>query len=112
MVTWESARRTRSRHDSPAACRRHPEPRPRGEDDSRFQRFHPQIARARESCLDVIKALENRLDLIGVDDLHPTPQGYDLIAATFFETIRATLEEPVQRHPPDVAFHSGNPTIS
>ena len=62
--------------------------------------------------MDVFEALENRLDLIGVDDLHPTPQGYDLIAATFFDVIRATLEEPVQRSSPDVAFHSGKPTIS
>ena len=39
------------------------------------------------------RALENRLDLIGVDDPHPTPQGYTLIAATFFDVIKATLEE-------------------
>jgi lysophospholipase L1-like esterase len=43
--------------------------------------------------VDVYRALENRLDLIGVDDLHPTPQGYDLIAATFFDVIKVTLEE-------------------
>jgi lysophospholipase L1-like esterase len=50
-------------------------------------------ARQGVPLVDVYRALENRLDLIGVDDLHPTPQGYDVIAATFFEVIRATLEE-------------------
>jgi lysophospholipase L1-like esterase len=50
-------------------------------------------ARQGVPVVDVYRALENRLDLIGVDDLHPTPQGYDLIAATFFDVIKATLEE-------------------
>jgi lysophospholipase L1-like esterase len=50
-------------------------------------------ARQGVPLVDVYRALENRLDLIGVDDLHPTPQGYDLIAATSFDVIRARLEE-------------------
>jgi lysophospholipase L1-like esterase len=50
-------------------------------------------ARQGVPLVDVYRALENRMDLIGVDDLHPTPQGYDLIAMTFFDVIRATLEE-------------------
>jgi lysophospholipase L1-like esterase len=50
-------------------------------------------ARQGVPLVDVYRALENRLDLIGVDDLHPTAQGYDLIAATFFDVIKATLEE-------------------
>jgi lysophospholipase L1-like esterase len=51
-------------------------------------------SRERVPVVDVYNALKDRMDLIGVDDLHPTPQGYDVIAATFFEAIRATLEEP------------------
>lgn len=50
-------------------------------------------ARQGVPLVDVYSALKDRLDLIGVDDLHPTPQGYDVIAQTFFEVIRATLEE-------------------
>lgn len=45
------------------------------------------------TIVDVYDALKDRLDLIGVDDLHPTPQGYDVMAATFLNTIRAALEE-------------------
>lgn len=42
--------------------------------------------------VDVYSAMVNRLDLIGVDGLHPTAQGYELIAQTFFDAIRANLE--------------------
>jgi lysophospholipase L1-like esterase len=53
-----------------------------------------QIAsREAVTLVDVYNALKDRLDLIGVDDLHPTPQGYDVIASTYFDTIRTTLEE-------------------
>jgi lysophospholipase L1-like esterase len=51
-------------------------------------------ARERVPVVDVYNALKDRMDLIGIDDLHPTPEGYDVIAATFFEAIRANLEEP------------------
>jgi lysophospholipase L1-like esterase len=53
-----------------------------------------QIAvREAVTLVDVYNALKDRLDLIGVDDLHPTAQGYDVIASTYFEAIRTTLEE-------------------
>jgi lysophospholipase L1-like esterase len=45
--------------------------------------------------VDVYSAIwPDKMNLIGVDDLHPTPQGYDLIAATFADVIKARLEEP------------------
>jgi lysophospholipase L1-like esterase len=50
-------------------------------------------AREAVTLVDVYNALKDRLDLIGVDDLHPTDQGYDVIASTYFETIKTTLEE-------------------
>jgi lysophospholipase L1-like esterase len=45
------------------------------------------------TLVDVYNALKDRLDLIGVDDLHPTAQGYDVIAQTWFDAIKMTLEE-------------------
>ena len=42
--------------------------------------------------VDVYAAMINRLDLIGEDGLHPTVAGYELIAQTFFDAIRANLE--------------------
>jgi lysophospholipase L1-like esterase len=30
--------------------------------------------------------------LIGIDDLHPTPRGYDVMAGVFFEGIRTHFE--------------------
>ncbi len=45
--------------------------------------------------VDVYSAIwPDKMNLIGADDLHPTPQGYDLIAATFMDVIKAKLEEP------------------
>ena len=34
------------------------------------------------------------MTLIGGDDLHPTAQGYQVIADTFFKVIKDTLEQP------------------
>jgi lysophospholipase L1-like esterase len=47
------------------------------------------------TLVDIYNALKDRLELIGVDDLHPTPMGYDVIAQTWFDSIKATLEERV-----------------
>jgi lysophospholipase L1-like esterase len=44
--------------------------------------------------VDVYSVLVDKMYLIGVDDLHPTPQGYDLIAATFLESIKGNFQEP------------------
>lgn len=60
--------------------------------------FNDQIralaAREGATLVDVYDGMRNRLDLIGADGLHPVPQGYDLMAQIFFDTIRATLEAP------------------
>lgn len=45
--------------------------------------------------VDVYAAMKDDLSLIGVDDLHPTVRGYDIMAGVFFEAIKATFEEPV-----------------
>ncbi|HSL21582.1 MAG TPA: GDSL-type esterase/lipase family protein [Vicinamibacterales bacterium] len=42
--------------------------------------------------VDVYDALKDKLYLISIDDLHPTAQGYVVIAQTFFDVIRAQLE--------------------
>lgn len=44
--------------------------------------------------VDVYDVLKDRLNLISVDDLHPTAEGYVVIAQKFFDTIRAQLDEP------------------
>lgn len=41
---------------------------------------------------DVYAAMQGNLSLIGVDNLHPTPQGFKVIADTFFQTIQKDLE--------------------
>lgn len=42
--------------------------------------------------VDVYDAMKDKLYLIGVDDLHPTPQGHVVIAQTFFDAVRRELE--------------------
>jgi lysophospholipase L1-like esterase len=44
------------------------------------------------TLVDIYAAFNGDLTLIGFDGLHPTPAGYQLIADTFFRSIRATLE--------------------
>ena len=41
---------------------------------------------------DVYQAMKDDPTLIGVDDLHPTPRGYDVMAGVFFEGIRTHFE--------------------
>ena len=58
--------------------------------------FNDQIralaTREGATLVEVYNGMRNRLDLIGADGLHPVPQGYDLMAQIFFDTIRTTLE--------------------
>jgi lysophospholipase L1-like esterase len=58
--------------------------------------FNDQIralaTREGATLVEVYNGMRNRLDLIGADGLHPVPQGYDLMAQIFFDTIRASLE--------------------
>lgn len=42
--------------------------------------------------VDVFVAMAQNLSLLGADDLHPTARGYEVIAETFFEAIRANFE--------------------
>lgn len=50
--------------------------------------------------VDVYAALKDKLYLIGVDDLHPTPEGYVVIAQTFSDAIREQLEvKPPSQQP-------------
>ena len=43
--------------------------------------------------IDVYDAMKDNLSLIGVDDLHPTIMGYDVMAGVFFEAIKKSFEE-------------------
>lgn len=43
--------------------------------------------------IDVFAAMD--LSMIGQDDLHPTPQGYDVMAQTFYDVIASALDVPV-----------------
>jgi lysophospholipase L1-like esterase len=43
---------------------------------------------------DVFEAMKDDLSLLGLDDLHPTDRGYDVMAGVFFDAIRASFEEP------------------
>lgn len=58
--------------------------------------FNDQIralaTREGATLVEVYNGMRNRLDLIGADGLHPVPQGYDLMAQIFFDTIRTSLE--------------------
>lgn len=62
----------------------------------RIPGFNDQIraiaANRNVPLVDVYKAMEDKLYLIGVDDLHPTPQGYAVMAQTFFDAIRTQYE--------------------
>jgi lysophospholipase L1-like esterase len=50
-------------------------------------------ARRSAVLVDVYAAMQPDLDrLIGIDDLHPTEMGFDVIARTFFDAIRTNLE--------------------
>jgi lysophospholipase L1-like esterase len=43
--------------------------------------------------IDVYAAMKDDLSLIGVDDLHPTIRGYDVMGGVFFDAVRAAFEE-------------------
>jgi acyl-CoA thioesterase I len=43
--------------------------------------------------IDVFNAMKDDLSLIGVDDLHPTVRGYDVMAGAFFDAITSSFEE-------------------
>jgi lysophospholipase L1-like esterase len=42
--------------------------------------------------VDVYDGMKDDLSLIGVDDLHPTPHGYEVMAKIFFNAIREAFE--------------------
>jgi lysophospholipase L1-like esterase len=44
------------------------------------------------TLVDVYQGFNNDLALLGVDGLHPTPDGYTMIADVFYTAIKATLE--------------------
>lgn len=48
--------------------------------------------------VDVYDAMKDKLYLIGNDDLHPTPQGYQVMAQTFFDAIRKEYEVKPPSH--------------
>jgi lysophospholipase L1-like esterase len=45
------------------------------------------------ALIDVYAAMKDNLSLIGIDDLHPTMQGYEVMAGVFFDAIKARFEE-------------------
>lgn len=62
----------------------------------RIPPFNDQIRALAENehvpLVDVYNAMRDRMYLIGIDDLHPTPEGYTFIAQTYFDVIRQHLE--------------------
>jgi lysophospholipase L1-like esterase len=42
--------------------------------------------------VDVYNGMKDDLSLIGIDDLHPTVRGYDVMAGIFFDAVRAVYE--------------------
>jgi lysophospholipase L1-like esterase len=69
---------------------------PRDAVANRIPGFNDQIrvlaASENVPVVDVYDAFKDKLYLIGVDDLHPTSQGYVVMAQTFFDAIRKQLE--------------------
>lgn len=60
-------------------------------------------ARTGAVLVDVYTAILPNIDtLIGVDDLHPTEKGFEVIAQTFFEAIRTNLESTALPSPAHV----------
>lgn len=59
-------------------------------------------------CADVSKAFNNKRSLIMSDGLHPTPEGQQLIAKTFYSAIKAA--PPPQPPPPPAPTLSISPT--
>jgi lysophospholipase L1-like esterase len=49
-------------------------------------------ARRGAVLVDVYDGMKDDLSLIGVDDLHPTPHGYEVMAKIFFNAIRTAFE--------------------
>jgi lysophospholipase L1-like esterase len=56
------------------------------------------------ALIDVFNAMKDDLSLIGVDDLHPTIRGYDVMAGVFLDAIKTSFEET---SPPTAALRRG-----
>lgn len=69
---------------------------PRDAVAKRIPGFNDQVraiaANRNVPLVDVYDAMKDKLYLIGVDDLHPTPQGYQVMAQTFLDAIRKQYE--------------------
>jgi acyl-CoA thioesterase-1 len=44
------------------------------------------------TLIDVYNGMKDDMTLIGVDDLHPTPRGYDVMAGVYFDAIKGAYE--------------------
>jgi lysophospholipase L1-like esterase len=69
----------------------------RADQQSRIPGFNDRVRALAASrnvpLVDVYRALEGNMNrYIGVDNLHPTVQGYEAIADAFAETIRTAFE--------------------
>jgi lysophospholipase L1-like esterase len=53
--------------------------------------------------IDVYNGMKDDLTLIGVDDLHPTVRGYDVMAGIYFNAIRANFESQPSEAPSQTA---------
>jgi hypothetical protein len=42
--------------------------------------------------VDVYAGMKDDLSLIGIDDLHPTEHGYEVMAQIYFDAIKAAFE--------------------
>jgi lysophospholipase L1-like esterase len=57
------------------------------------ERIRAMVAAKGAVLVDVHAAWGNRTGLMGADGIHPTEAGYQVIAETFFDAIRRTLEK-------------------
>lgn len=58
------------------------------------ERIRALAQRESVPLVDVYDAFKDRMHLIGVDDLHPTLEGYEVMAQTFLDAIQKELEGP------------------
>ena len=59
------------------------------------EKVRAMVAEEGAVLVDLYPAFDNLDTLIGPDGLHPTEEGYQRIAETFFDQIRAKLEGPL-----------------
>ena len=60
--------------------------------------------------VDVYAGMKDNLNLIGMDDLHPTELGYSVIADIFYQAVVRAFEAPAHVGGPSVEPHASGPS--